>query len=162
MILCIFIEKRQYANEVHIWCRKSAKLDRFARITLEKSIETDKWLIGSKSTNHGVHLPMNRWAFGYNQGLNCPSWSPSSSSSYSFSLVPTPPFCFSNYAWVNSEYKCSINATMSDKEVVGSYGPLRTCGPWLDHIWSCIKFVVPSVLMRIHRNVFVDHLTVSF
>ena len=161
MNLCIFIGKRQYANEVHIWCRKSAKLDRFARITLEKSIETDKWLIGSMSTNQGVHLPTNRRALSYNQGLDCPS-SSSSSPSSSFSLVPTHPFGFSNYTWVNSEYKCSINATMINEEVIASYGPLQTCGPCLNHIWSCIKFVVPSVLMRTHQNVFDNHLTESF
>ena len=161
MNLCTFIGKRLYANELYNWCRKSAKLGILAQITKKKFIETDKSLMGSKSTNHGVHLPMNRWAFSYNQGLNCPSLpSLSSSFSCSSSLVPTHPFCFSNYAWVNSEYECSISSTMI--EVVASYGPLRTCGPCLDHIWSCIKFVVPSVLMRIHRNVFVDHLTVSF
>ena len=122
MNLCISIGKRQYANELHIGCRKSVKLDRFARITLEKSIETDKWFIGSKSTNHGVHLPINRWAFSYNQGQNCPS----SATPSSCCLVSIPPFCFSNYAWVNSEYKCSINAKMSDEKVVASYGPSRS------------------------------------
>ena len=159
MNLCIFIGKRQYANEVHIWCRKSAKLDRFARINLEKSIETDKWLIGSKSTNHRVNLPMNRRAFSFNHGLDCPSSSSSlpSSSSCSASLVPSRPFGFSIYTWVNSKHKCSFNATMIDEEVIASYGPLGSCGPCLDHIWSCIEFVVPSVLMRTHQNVFDDH-----
>ena len=92
MNLCTSIGKRQYANEVHISSQKLAKLNRFARITLEKSIETDQSLLGSKSTNHGVHLPIDRWAFRYDQGLNCPSSSmsssSSSSSSCSSSLVP--------------------------------------------------------------------------
>ena len=76
--------------------------------------------MGSKSTNHGVHLPIGRQAFSHNQGLSCPSSSSFSSSSCCAYSVLTPLFRL-------------FDATLSDDE---SNGPSPRC-LCSDYVCSC-------------------------